>query len=195
VQIISLPGLEVVFRSEGLGQSDSSFTDDLLSDQLEHPADDDTDLIKQLLFCSIGSHHPRPHILALHRSGRLNVYEAQPRFTLDSSQSHSQGTTRRSLAVRFRKVHTQLLPLDSSSRLQYNLIPFTNIEGLTGVFVTGEKPFWIVGSDAHGVRAFGLKQAAMAFGRTTHLGGTGEYFIRIEDVRSHLTSIFAKRQC
>jgi cleavage and polyadenylation specificity factor subunit 1 len=169
-----------VFRSEGLGQSDSSFTDDLFTDTLQNPTDDETDSVKQLLFCSIGSAHPRPHVLALHKSGRLNIYEAQPRFTLDATQS----TTRRSLAVRFRKIHTQLLPLDSSSKLQYTLIPFTNIEGLTGAFITGEKPFWIVGSDSHGVRAFGLKQAAMAFGRTTHLGGTGEYFIRIEDVRA-----------
>lgn len=89
---------------------------------------------------------------------------------------------RRSLAVRFRKVHTQLLPIDSTSQLAYTLHPFTSLEGLTGVFITGDKPQWILSSDAHPVRAYALKQAAMAFGKTTHLGGMGEYFIRIEDV-------------
>ena len=61
------------------------------------------------------------------------------------------------------------------------MIPFSGVEGLTGVFITGDKPQWIVSSDAHVVKAYGLKQAAFAFGKTTHLGGTGEYFIRIED--------------
>lgn len=61
------------------------------------------------------------------------------------------------------------------------MIPFNNIEGLTGVFITGDRPQWVVSSDAHVVKAYGLKQAAFAFGKTTHLGGTGEYFIRIED--------------
>ena len=63
--------------------------------------------------------------------------------------------------------------------------PFTNLEGLTGVFVTGEKPQWIVGDEKYVVRSYGLKQAAFTFGRTTHLGGKGEYFIRIEDVSSN----------
>jgi hypothetical protein len=62
------------------------------------------------------------------------------------------------------------------------MIPFANIENSTGVFITGDKPHWVMSSDSHPVRAFALKQAAVAFGRTTHLGGTGEYFIRIEDV-------------
>ena len=83
--------------------------------------------------------------------------------------------------MRFRKVHTQLLPSATSSRLPYTLHPFFSIESLTGVFVTGERPQWIVSSDAHPVKSFGLRQAAIAFGKTTHLGGTGEYFIRIQD--------------
>lgn len=60
--------------------------------------------------------------------------------------------------------------------------PFSQLEGLTGVFVTGEKPQWIVGDEKYPGRSFALKQAAYTFGATTHLGGRGEYFIRIEDV-------------
>lgn len=115
-------------------------------------------------------------IQALHASGRLNIYEAQPRFTVDATAQK-----RRSLAIRFRKVYTTLLPVSSSSRLQYNIIPFADIEGHTGAFITGEKPQWVMSSDAHVVKSYGLKQAAFAFGKTTHLGGKGEYFIRIED--------------
>jgi cleavage and polyadenylation specificity factor subunit 1 len=108
----------------------------------------------------------------------LNAYEAQPRFTLDSSRQ-----TRRSLAVRFRKVYTQLLPSTTApTRLPYTIIPFANLEGRCGAFITGEKPQWVISSDAHPLRAYGLKQAAVAFGKTTHLGGGGEYFMRIEDV-------------
>lgn len=64
------------------------------------------------------------------------------------------------------------------------MIPFSNIEGLTGAFITGEKPHWIISNESHPIRAFALKQAAMAFAKTTHLGQQGEYFIRIEDVGS-----------
>lgn len=67
--------------------------------------------------------------------------------------------------------------------------PFTNLEGMTGVFVTGEKPQWIVGDEKYSVRSYGLKQAAFTFGRTTHLGGKGEYFIRIEDVSGLISGI------
>jgi cleavage and polyadenylation specificity factor subunit 1 len=76
--------------------------------------------------------------------------------------------------------------------MPYNVVPFANIDGLTGAFVTGEKPHWILASDTHPVKAFGLKQAAFSFGKTTHLGGRGEYFIRIEDVsrsKEHRTDL------
>lgn len=84
--------------------------------------------------------------------------------------------------MRFRKVHTQLLPVSSTSKLPYTVVPFFDIEGHSGAFITGEKPFWIVADDSHSVRAYGLKQAAMAFGKTTHLGKKGDYYILIEDV-------------
>lgn len=176
-QIRSLPDLDLVLQSGGVASSDNSFTDDLLS-ETSSDIEEETDKVKQLLFLLVGTHNPRPHLLVLHVSGRLNSYEAQPRFTMDASQQ-----ARRSLAVRFRKVHTMLLPINSSTRLPYTLIPFTDIEGHSGAFITGERPHWILSSDSHPLKAVALKQAAMAFGRTTHLGGKGEYFIRIEDVR------------
>ncbi|WWD21338.1 protein CFT1 [Kwoniella shandongensis] len=175
LQIRSLPDLTLVLQSNGLSSSAPSFTDDLADGEVGEQ--DDGDEIRQMELCPIGRGTLRPHLIALHQSGRLNVYEAQPRFTVDAS-AHS----RRSLAVRFRKVHTQLLPIaGGSTKLPYTVIPFSNIEGLTGAFITGEKPHWILSSDAHPIRSFALKQAAMAFGKTTHLGGAGEYFIRIED--------------
>ncbi|WWC91156.1 uncharacterized protein L201_006097 [Kwoniella dendrophila CBS 6074] len=178
LQIRSLPDLKVVLQTQGLGSSAPTFTDDLVESQLREEEEID-DEVKQMVFCPIGKGSVRPHLLALHESGRLNAYEAQPRFTVDSSSQ-----TRRSLAVRFRKVHTQLLPITggvSINKLPYNIIPFENIEGITGAFITGEKPHWIISSESHPLRTYALKQAAMAFGKTTHLGGKGEYFIRIED--------------
>ncbi|KAL1407554.1 mRNA cleavage and polyadenylation factor subunit [Vanrija albida] len=174
LQIRSLPDLTLVLQSNGVALSEASFTDDYAG-ELEQ-VDEDTDMVQQMIFCPVGTRTQRPHLLVLHHSGRLNVYEAQPRFTLDARDQ-----SRRSLAVRFRKVHTQLLSTSAGSSLAYSIIPFENIEGLTGAFVTGEKPHWILSSDAHPVRSFGLKQAAYAFAKATHLGGKGEYFMRIED--------------
>ncbi|WVF65469.1 protein CFT1 [Kwoniella sp. CBS 6097] len=175
LQIRSLPDLKVVLQSEGLGSSSPTFTDDLVGGTSREEEREDE--VAQMVFCPIGRNTLRPHLVALHRSGKLNAYEAQPRFTVDAS-AH----TRRSLAVRFCKVHTQLLPITGGiTKLPYTIIPFANIEGQTGAFITGEKPHWILSSEAHPIRTFALKQAAMAFGKTTHLGGKGEYFIRIED--------------
>nr|XP_018259229.1 protein CFT1 [Kwoniella dejecticola CBS 10117]OBR81387.1 protein CFT1 [Kwoniella dejecticola CBS 10117] len=177
LQIRSLPDLKLVLQTDGLGSSAHTFTDDLVDGLLDTDENEVEDPVKQMVFCPIGKSTVRPHLLALHESGRLNAYEAQPRFTVDSSTQ-----TRRSLAVRFKKVHTQLLPISGgSTKLPYTIIPFAQIEGITGAFITGEKPHWIIGSEAHPLRTYALKQAAMAFGKTTHLGGKGEYFIRIED--------------
>jgi cleavage and polyadenylation specificity factor subunit 1 len=145
---------------------------------------EDQDPIKQILFTLVGANAPRPHLLALHVSGRLNVYEALPRYTLDTASQ-----SRRSLAVRFKKVYNQSLPIPATSKLPYTLIPFSDIEKQTGVFITGERPHWILSSDAHPLKAYGLKQSAVAFARTTHLGGMGEYFIKIEDVSQDLIVI------
>lgn len=179
-QIRALPDLALVLESDGLNASEPSFADDYTAADIDDEnSTGERDTVTQMLFANIGTTSPRPHLLALHTSGRLNIYEAIPRFTLDTASQ-----SRRSLAVRFRKVHTQLLPSPLKPKLSYTLVPFANIEGHTGVFITGEKPFWILSSDAHPLKAYPLKQSAHAFGRTTHLGGTGEYFIRIEDVSS-----------
>ena len=177
LQIRALPDLGIVLQSRGVAASDPSFSDDAGASQQPSELEiEEADHVKQLLFTPVGKGTPRPHLLALHHSGRLNIYEAQPRYTLDATTQ-----SRRSLATRFRKVYTTLLPLSSSSRLPYTMIPFANIESQTGVFITGDKPQWVMSSDAHPLHVFGLKQAAFAFGKTTHLGGQGEYFIRIED--------------
>lgn len=173
LQIRSLPDLRLVLESNGLSNSERSFTDDIGG---ETGAADTEDGVRQMVMCPIGKRTVRPHLLVLHNSGRFNIYEAQPRFTLDARDQ-----SRRSLAVRFRKVYTQLLAQNAVSNLGYSIVPFADLEGLTGAFITGERPQWILASDAHPVHAYGLKQAAYAFGRTTHHGGTGEYFLRIED--------------
>jgi len=166
-----------VLESEGLTASDTSFTDDYIPNEATMEDDEEQDPVKQMLFTPVGAASPRPHLLVFHHSGRLNIYEALPRFTLDTSSQ-----TRKSLAIRFKRVYNQHLPIPVTSKLPYTLIPFSNLEGQSGAFVTGERPQWILSSDAHPLKAYGLKQSAFAFARTTHLGGTGEYFIKIEDV-------------
>ena len=109
-------------------------------------------------------------------SGRLNIYETQPRFTLDTATQ-----ARRSLAVRFRKVFTDLLNPLSQSSLPSAIIPFANLEGLTGAFITGDKPQWVISSDSHPIHTYALKLPVVAFGRTTHTGGEGDYFIKNSD--------------
>lgn len=186
-QIRSLPDLALVLESDGLMASDPSFADDYAPGDEEDGGMDEQDHVRQVLFTPVGTTSPRPHLVVLHVSGRLNVYEAIPRFTLDTASQ-----SRRSLAVRFRKVYTQSLPVPVKSRLPYTIIPFANIEGHTGAFITGEKPHWILSSDAHPLKTYGLKQSAFAFARTTHLGATNEYFIRIEDVSRAVCGIEAR---
>ena len=172
-----MPDLALVLESDGLTASDTSFTDDYIPEDSTMTDEEEQDPVKQMLFTPVGVTSPRPHLLVLHNSGRLNIYEALPRFTLDTASQ-----TRKSLAIRFKRVYNQHLPIPVTSKLPYTLIPFANLEGQTGAFVTGERPQWILSSDAHPLKAYGLKQSAFAFAKTTHLGGTGEYFIKIEDV-------------
>ena len=73
------------------------------------------------------------------------MYEAQPRFTLDTADT----AARRSLAVRFRKVLAQTLPRPKLAR---RMVAFSN-KGQSGVALTGFSPLWIVGGDVQSVRA------------------------------------------
>ncbi len=52
-----------MLRSEGVSSSDPSFTDDLVKPTQVQDDDDEVDLVKQMLFTSIGRENPRPHLL------------------------------------------------------------------------------------------------------------------------------------
>ena len=57
MQIRSLPDMEVVLESEGVSNSEPSFTDDYDGTPSEFP-----DRVKQMLFHPIGRENPRPHV-------------------------------------------------------------------------------------------------------------------------------------
>ncbi len=98
----------------------------------------------------------------------MTVYEAQPRFTLDTADT----AARRSLAVRFRKVLAQTLP---RPKLPRRMIAFDVRTGQSGVALTGFSPLWIVGEDLQSVRA--VTESAPVYALAPFRGGDVDGYI------------------
>jgi len=71
--------------------------------------------------------------------------------------------SRRSLAVRFRKVHAKVV---SRGRIPRNIIPWSNPTS-SGVLVTGTSPFWVTGNEASAIKILPHPAALRSFCDTT----------------------------
>jgi hypothetical protein len=111
-----------------------------------------------------------------HASGRLTVYEAQPRYTLDTADV----AARRTLAVRFSKVVTHLLPRPKLAR---RIIPFEDIAGQSGAALTGFSALWISGRDAKPVEVVPDSSPAYAFSPYRAEDGSSNFVTSTPEVR------------
>lgn len=67
--------------------------------------------------------------------------------------------SRRSLAVRFRKVHAKVI---SRGRIPRKIVPWSN-PASSGVLVTGTSPFWVTGNEASQIKILPHPSAIRSF--------------------------------
>ncbi|KAJ9105514.1 hypothetical protein QFC21_001885 [Naganishia friedmannii] len=146
---------ELIFKSNGLNNADQALVDDGLdrneSDHMDrsngaetHSGEDDPLRIEQICISHIGNRdNVRPYLMVLYSTDMLLVYEAQPRFTLESDAK----TPRRSLAVRFRKVITKILGRPKLSR---SIVP-AMLEDCKFACLTGSQPVLLIEDELEGL--------------------------------------------
>ncbi|GHJ84497.1 hypothetical protein NliqN6_0899 [Naganishia liquefaciens] len=139
LEIRCIPGMELVFRSNGLGNADQVLIDDGVENLSEsHQMDtsgrvekeeepQDEIHVEQICLANIGEQGvSRPYLSVLYSSDTLVIYETQPR-----SGSVENGS--RSLPVRFRKTSTKILGRPRIPRtLQSITLGNQHTLGLTG---------------------------------------------------------------
>ncbi|KAJ9112295.1 hypothetical protein QFC19_000714 [Naganishia cerealis] len=155
-EIRAMPSLELVFKSSGLNNANQALIDDGLedksgsnhmdtSDGAGSPKEEDDPIrIEQICITSIGDKdNVRPYLMVLYSTDMLLVYEAQPRFTLESEEK----ITRKSLAVRFRKVMTKIL----GRRKLPRLIQPVSLSGCHFACLTGSNPVFLFEDELEGL--------------------------------------------
>jgi hypothetical protein len=66
----------------------------------------------------------------------------------------------------------------------WSLRPFSNLQGKTGLFLTGDLPFWIMKSETSGVMLYSVDERMVhAFEKSTMYGGKTDYLLTNDEVR------------
>ncbi|KIK28294.1 hypothetical protein PISMIDRAFT_91657 [Pisolithus microcarpus 441] len=172
MEIWSLPKLSLVFSCNGISGLDAILTDSYEGPALSLPQDpprkpQDLDIDQILLTC-LGESAPALHLFMFNRFGSLVVYEMLPTPVLPDMTSPPNGRTC-FLKVKFSKVATRHFELSrqeetektvlaEQKRISRVFVPFVTSpnpsQTLFGVFFTGDRPSWIIGTDKGGVNIF-----------------------------------------
>ncbi|GLB39375.1 putative CPSF A subunit region [Lyophyllum shimeji] len=170
MEIWNLPKLALVFSTPLVATLENVLTDSHDPPAPSPPQDptrkpQDLD-IEQILLAPVGETSPQPHLFVFLRSGQLAIYEA-----LAGGQSAEPPTTVRasSLHIKFVKILSRAFEIQrpdeseksiiaEQKRVLRMFIPFvtTPVPGRTfsGVFFTGDRPSWILGTDKSGVQLY-----------------------------------------
>ncbi|CCL98048.1 uncharacterized protein FIBRA_00042 [Fibroporia radiculosa] len=168
IEIWTLPKLGLAFSTTHAAGLESVLTDLYDPPALSVPQDpprkpQELD-IEQLLVAPLGESSPRPHLMLFLRSGQLAVYEVHstpvPAEPLPAARSST-------LLVKFVKVLSRAFNIQHSDeveksvlaeqkRISHLLIPFATSpspgQTFSGVFLTGDRPSWLLCTDKGGVK-------------------------------------------
>ncbi|KAI5121116.1 hypothetical protein M0805_002789 [Coniferiporia weirii] len=169
VEIWTLPKLSLVFSTSIIKDLPVVLSDSFDAPALSVPEDPSrkpSELdIDQLQLAQIGEASPQPHLIVLLRCGQMAIYQAisieKPEWPDSTSRSATLQLNfvkmgYRTFEPRQNEATEKLSLISEQRRALRNLVPFTTSptpeSALSGVFVTGDQPVWIVGTDKEGLR-------------------------------------------
>ncbi|KAF8500474.1 CPSF A subunit region-domain-containing protein [Russula emetica] len=194
VEIWTLPKLTLAFSTTAIASIQSLLVDSFDPPALSLPQDpprkpQDFD-IEQILISPIGETEPWPYLLVFLRCGQLATYQALP---AESSPELIPPSRTGTLAVKFVKTSSNAFELQHPEeqetsalaehrRISRQLIPFTTSPTtdttLSGVFLTGENPSWILRTDKASVKVIPSGHAVVhAFTATSLWGWKGDFLL------------------
>ncbi|KAG8693476.1 mRNA cleavage and polyadenylation factor subunit [Ceratobasidium sp. 394] len=147
--------------------------------------------IEHVLVAPIGVTRPKPHLIVLTKSGILAVYEPVTLPTPVESDTPPPTRLRDQLCVQFVKIFSRILPPysqdtpDPKRVAGRTFIPFTTTYRSTtfsGVFATGDHPFWLLKTDASALRMHSCaSQFVNSFTPCSIFGEKGEYLLHSDE--------------
>ncbi|CEL62153.1 Protein CFT1 OS=Cryptococcus neoformans var, neoformans serotype D (strain B-3501A) GN=CFT1 PE=3 SV=1 [Rhizoctonia solani AG-1 IB] len=114
--------------------------------------DGETD-IEHVIIAPIGVTRPKPHLIVITKNRTLAIYEPVP-APPPSESSDNPTPARDQLTLQFVKVFSRALPLemhDTKRVAGRSLVPFKSAN-MSGVFITGDHPFWLLRTDTSPIR-------------------------------------------
>ncbi|KAF8600601.1 hypothetical protein BDV93DRAFT_608605 [Ceratobasidium sp. AG-I] len=188
-EIWTLPMIGLAFSTDQL----QGLPDVLVDSGQPHvsPSNEGETDIEHIIIAPIGVTRPKPHLIVVTKSGILAVYEPVPVPALAESDGTPPARLRDQLSVQFVKVFSRFLPLHSQNvhdpkRVTGRaLTPFTSTyksTNLSGVFATGDRPFWLVKTDVSGVRMHACASRYVnSFTPCSIFGERGEYLLHSDE--------------
>ncbi|THH10614.1 hypothetical protein EW145_g1206 [Phellinidium pouzarii] len=169
VELWTLPKLGLVFSTSIIKDLPAVLSDSFDPPALSVPEDpprkhSELD-VDQLQMAQIGETSPQPHLIVLLRCGQMAIYQATAIEKPDWPVSTSRTATLqlnfvkrgyRTFEPRPTEVTEKSSLISEQRRALRSLISFTTSptpeSALSGVFVTGDQPIWIIGTDKEGLR-------------------------------------------
>ncbi|KAI0259707.1 CPSF A subunit region-domain-containing protein [Gloeopeniophorella convolvens] len=194
VEIWTLPKLNLAFSTTAVASLQSLLIDSYDPPALSLPQDpprkpQELD-IDQIIIAPLGETTPQPHLLVFLRCGLLAVYRALPAEPSSEPIPPARTST---LAVKFVKMASRAFEIQQPEeqettalaehrRISRQLIPFVTSPApdktLSGVFLTGDHPSWILQTDKAGVRVIPSGHAVVhAFTATSLWESKGDFLL------------------
>ncbi|GJE96309.1 CPSF A subunit region-domain-containing protein [Phanerochaete sordida] len=168
LEIWTLPKLTLVFSTPNISALESVLVDSgdapapsLPQDPPRKPQELD---VEQIVIASLGETSPKPYLLVFLRCGLFTIYEALPTTAATDPLPPTRTST---LCVKFVKTVTRAFDIQQTDeveksvlaeqkRISRQLIPFVTSPApgrtFSGVFLTGDRPCWILSTDKGGVK-------------------------------------------
>ncbi|EJD52944.1 hypothetical protein AURDEDRAFT_81080 [Auricularia subglabra TFB-10046 SS5] len=186
VEIWALPKLTLVFSCGGVSDIPPVMADtfDLAtpSPVQDPPRQAEDHDVEEILISPIGETTPRPHLLVLLRSGTVAVYDTAPVELPPVATGREAGLQLAFVRIMSRAVDTA--PIERAEKrgapAPRHLIPFST--SVSGVFLTGGKPGWILGTDKTAVRLVpAVNQVVHSFTACSLWGNRGEFLMNTDE--------------
>ncbi|RKP05219.1 CPSF A subunit region-domain-containing protein [Thamnocephalis sphaerospora] len=167
LEIFSLPSMELVFSSPRFDLAPAVVIDAVAGEATRTTWPDEASAIREIVSVNFGQEGRDIHIAAVNTAGELFVYRPFVYVSDEQIASAVNGSSatavERRLAVRFQRIFVDHLPrptppaaasgtdeaittamLGHTSATQRRIVPFTKIGGMSGLFLPGTDPAWLI---------------------------------------------------